>query len=94
LRLTTRFLLLSDGCGLVVVGALSDGRMGLLFKIASGFRQRSHSRVQELTIQLQCSVPKMFTIWTSKAIVITVNKCRMYILVYEYITNFMVPSLS
>jgi hypothetical protein len=42
-RAYDQFLLLSDSCGFVDVGALSDERTGLPFTIAAGPRQRSHS---------------------------------------------------
>jgi hypothetical protein len=42
LVLTTRFLLLSDSCGLFIWGAHSDERTGLPFTTAAGPRQRSH----------------------------------------------------
>jgi hypothetical protein len=42
----TRFLLLSDSCGFLVWGVLSDERTRPLFTIAAGPRQRSHSRVR------------------------------------------------
>jgi hypothetical protein len=41
-----RYLLLSDSCQLVDVGALSDEKAYLSFTIAAGPRQRSHSRVR------------------------------------------------
>jgi hypothetical protein len=46
LGLTTRFLFLSDSCGFVTRGALSDDRMSLSFTITAGPRQRTHSRVR------------------------------------------------
>jgi hypothetical protein len=42
----TRFLLASDSCGFVDMGALSDERMGLLFPTAAGPSQRIHSRIR------------------------------------------------
>jgi hypothetical protein len=46
LGLKSRFLFLSDSCGFVEGGTISDERMGLSFTIAAGPRQRSHSRVR------------------------------------------------
>jgi hypothetical protein len=46
LGLTTRFLLLSDTCGLLMWFALSDERTGLTITIAASPRQRSHSGVR------------------------------------------------
>jgi hypothetical protein len=42
LGITTKFLLLSDGCGFLMWGALSDERTGLSFTIVAGPRQWSH----------------------------------------------------
>jgi hypothetical protein len=40
------FITVKTFAGLLVWGALSDGRTGLSFAITAGARQRSHSRVQ------------------------------------------------
>jgi hypothetical protein len=42
----TRVLLLSDSCGFMMWGILSDERAGLSFIIAAGSRQRSNSQVR------------------------------------------------
>jgi hypothetical protein len=43
LGLTIRFYYCQTVAGLLIWGGLSDDRMGLLFKIVAGPRQRSHS---------------------------------------------------